>query len=76
LPNCGAKVRYNFEISYIFAQKFSKKNAMKRIRGVGNAHANAHAQVGNALIISEIGLSKDSNQPINAAHYIQEAARR
>ena len=49
---------------------------MKRIRGVGNAHANAHAQVGNALIISEIGLSKDSNQPVNAAHYIQEAARR
>ena len=49
---------------------------MKRIRGVGNALADAHAQVGNALIISEIELSKDSNQPINAAHYIQEAARR
>jgi hypothetical protein len=42
LPNCGAKVRYNFEISYIFAQKFSKKIAMKRIWGVGNALADAH----------------------------------
>ena len=48
---------------------------MKRIRGVGNAHTNAHAQVGNALKISEIYLRKSFNQPVNAAHYIQEAAR-